>query len=225
MIKLFFDTIEKEQPGILITGGKAPDFKKVRNVVNSAKYIVAADSGLDTADEWEIRPNKILGDMDSLSDKNKLKQYKKDEVIIYNRDKDLTDTEIGLDLLCDLGIQYPCIIGGGGGRMDHFIGILSLFHRNPSPFLWITHSAMVMEIKNAVRFFIGKGKRVSFFPLGCECTEINSEGLKWSLNNVRWKIGDVGISNETTQDIVSVTIKKGRAILVAPLEELQFGNW
>lgn len=224
-MKISADSKKYEQLGILITGGKAPQYSKISQIVKSGKYIVAADSGLDTADEWGIRPNKIIGDMDSLSDKEKLKGYSKDEVIIYEKDKDLTDTEIGLELLWKIGVDAPCIIGGGGGRMDHFIGILSIFHRNPSPFLWITHSALVLEIKNQVRIVVGKGKKLSFFPLGCDIVEMESEGLKWPLDNVVWKIGNVGISNETIVDTVSVTMRKGRAIMVSSLEELQFGNW
>lgn len=223
-MKILAESNEYEQLGILITGGKAPDYKKIDKILEMGKYIVAADSGLDTADDWGIRPNKIIGDMDSLSNKEKLKQYSKDEVTIYGRDKDLTDTEIGLEWLWQRGIDTPCIIGGGGGRMDHFIGILSIFHRNPSPYLWITHSALVLEIKKKVRIVVETGKKVSFFPLGCDTVQMQSEGLKWPLDNVVWKIGSAGISNETTADTVSVTVKNGRAIMVSSLEELEFGN-
>lgn len=210
-----------QKSGLLITGGEAPGRRWFELVKDRFDIVVAADSGLLTAMNMEIKADYIVGDMDSIGDKRVLESFPDESIFTYERDKDYTDTEIGLSLLQRKGCVHRCIIGGGAGRLDHLIGILSLFDKTDAPDMWITNSAVVVMIRDIFRLKGMKGRTISFFPAGCEKSTMKSEGLKWPLDALGWKKGDLGVSNIVTSDEVEVTMRTGRLIFVGELETLR----
>lgn len=199
---------------LLFIGGKGPGPDKISHLIGSGLFAVAADSGLELALSLGVRPDKVIGDMDSLSDLNLLADYSKDDVMSFPMDKDETDTELGFNFLHDKEYRHIIIIGGGGGRMDHFLGILALFDRKPGPKEWYTDRTYFRLIEDNFSFKGRRGKQVSFFPAGIgECT-MHSRGLRWPLDGLRWKKGDIGLSNEMSEDVFSITMKTGRLVMV-----------
>ncbi|GHU01237.1 thiamine pyrophosphokinase [Spirochaetia bacterium] len=184
----------------------------------SACLIVAADSGLQKAEAAGIRPRWIIGDMDSLDDKTRLEKYPPDCVLKYPPDKDFTDTELALRLLWEKGCDETWLIGGGGGRGDHFLGIKALFEREKPPDRWITAAEDFYCLKQGGEFSCPckKGSIVSIFPLGEGPWAARSENLKWPLNNLVWDRGTFSLSNETAGDSFSVKAVQGRFLLALP---------
>ena len=185
--------------------------------------IVAADSGLALAEAAGIKPDWIVGDMDSLNDANTLSHYPKEKVICYPVDKDYTDTEIALTLVWEKGCKDAWIIGGGGGRLDHILGIRDLFERDRYPCRWITANEDIYcvdstDAKNGcLKLALKQGKLVSVFPLGGGPWKALSRGLKWDLGNARWERGLFGLSNVAITDEIEINAKQGRFIII--LEE------
>ena len=48
---------------------------------------------------------------------------------------------------------------------------------------------------------------------------MKSKGLKWPLDNLIWKRGDMGISNIAVDDPFYIEMFEGRLIMVSQLEE------
>lgn len=46
---------------------------------------------------------------------------------------------------------------------------------------------------------------------------MESKGLRWPLDGLRWTRGDIGVSNEMTGNDFSVTMKTGRLIMVTEI--------
>ncbi len=202
--------------GIIITGGDAPELYRFSHELDEEVYIIAADSGLDRCFEYGITPHFITGDMDSVKNKKKLDDFPPECVKIFSKDKDETDTEIAFRLLHEKGIENIILIGGGGGRMDHFLGIMSLFDREQYPSIWYTAGEVIVPIDTHRIFYSMKGREVSFFPAGRGTCTMKSTGLKWSLNGLKWVKGDAGLSNKVTEDPFSVDIQSGRLVMVSP---------
>lgn len=202
--------------GILVTGGEPP---RSTVVLPEKRFLVAADSGLDSVAERGWKPNLIVGDMDSISDKTLLERYPETPKEIFPREKDLTDTEIALQSIWKRGIENVTILGAGGGRLDHLIGLLSLFEREKFPQTWITNHEIVECTENVVEFSTKPGSLVSIFPVRNSVCRMNSEGLKWSLNGLIWERGDVGISNETTTEQCRVEVLEGRILIIRELPD------
>lgn len=203
--------------GIVFTGGSAPT-GEIAIQRRERSVIVAADSGLDTADRLGVVPDAIVGDMDSLQDRSLLERYADADIQRYRTAKDWTDTEIGIQYLWKIGIFEVTIVGGGGGRIDHLLGISSLFHRQRYPRRWITDREDIRVIDSHIEFDAPKDRVVSFFPVGPERCTMESVGLRWELTGLVWKQGDVGISNECREKTCRVEMHSGRLMMVHALQ-------
>ncbi len=181
--------------------------------------MIAADSGLEVTEKYGLSPDLIIGDMDSIKDDSILDKYSEGKIRRYSHEKDETDTEIALRKAFEMGCGKIAVIGGGGGRIDHVFALLNLFERKKRPYIWITHRDVIMDVGDQIVIDTRTGETVSFFPVGKEPAEMESEGLKWSLDQLSWKRGMFGISNEAVSGKVKIGMKSGRLIMVRQLGE------
>jgi len=218
----------KNRLGVVITGGECPPSHFTRKLMQGKNaFVVAADSGLSHAEEAGLKPDYIIGDMDSV-DMQRLAAYPADRVIRHNHDKDYTDTELALKLAVDNNCGEIWIIGGGGGRIDHLFGIRSLFEREIFPCRWITDNADIWCIDSSVEAETSKTANtlslkteknavVSVFPLESGPWEAVSEGLKWQLKGLPWDRGFFGLSNVAENGDFLIKAEKGRFMIILPL--------
>ena len=213
--------------GIIFTGGQGPKAQIVKRLLeNEAKgaLFIAADSGLLAALNAGVKPDWIIGDMDSLEDQSRLSAMPPQRVIRHPHDKDFTDTELAFSLAAEKGCDDIWILGGGGGRIDHLFGIRSLFERERFPRRWITDAEDIRCIdsktkQNELSLKLEKGAVVSVFPLGEGQWKASSKGLKWQLDGLRWDRGFFGLSNVAVDGDFSVTAEAGRFMVIMFLEK------
>jgi thiamine pyrophosphokinase len=219
----------EKQRGIVFTGGEGPDPQIIRRLIDgfaAGALLVAADSGLMLAEAAGLRPDWIIGDMDSLGSapdgEDRLRSYPPERVIRHVADKDYTDTELAFALLWEKGCDEAWIIGGGGGRLDHIFGIRDLFEREKFPRRWITAAEDIYCADSAaggsLTVSLEQGGVVSVLPLGGGPWKVESKGLKWPLDNVHWERGLYGLSNVTVAPEVEIYVKQGRFMVL--LEEV-----
>jgi len=208
--------------GIVFTGGESPSSEIIRRLLNGKEILViAADSGLITAEESGFKPAFVIGDMDSLDDESRLSAYPPERVIRYPHDKDYTDTELAFSLALEKGCEDIWLIGGGGGRIDHLFAIRSLFERERFPRRWITDAEDIYCIdsktkKNELSLNLEKGAVVSVFPLNSGPWKAASKGLKWPLDALTWDRGFFGLSNVATEGNFSIKAELGRFMVITP---------
>jgi thiamine pyrophosphokinase len=214
--------------GVVFTGGEGPPPREIRRLIDgreaarfSNKVLVAADSGLILAEAAGLKPDWIIGDMDSLDSEECLRSYPADRVIRHPVAKDFTDTELALALLWEKGCDEAWIAGGGGGRIDHLLGIRDLFERERFPHRWLTAAEDIHCIDgndsggaDALTVTIEQGGVVSVFPLGCAPWKAYSTGLKWPLDNVHWERGLYGLSNEAAASEMTINAQQGRFMVI-----------
>ncbi len=205
--------------GILFTGGECPRFELVRQWLTDGCIIVAADSGYDSVREYGLAPALVVGDMDSIRDRDAVMRLPEEKRRIYPAEKDDTDTELGLAALRDLGADEIVVVGGGGGRLDHLLGIVALFSRPAGPLVWLLPGNEVHRIEGRWALRVDHGETLSFFPASDGPCRMRSTGLKWPLDGLTWRTGSVGISNVATRDEVTVEMLSGRLIMVRSTQE------
>ncbi|HUW68989.1 MAG TPA: thiamine diphosphokinase [bacterium] len=187
---------------LLVTGGDAPPWRAMKKRMAEFSFVCAADSGLDVLRSWGVRPNLVVGDMDSIADPAVLAEYP--DVLPFPRDKDDTDTEIGIRELRSRGFGRVVLAGGGGGRLDHLLAVRALLERPNGPDEWLTRSERVVRLEEPTTFRVTAGATVSVFPLAGGASGMKSHGLKWPLDGLRWDQGHFGVSNVATADSIVI---------------------
>ena len=170
-----------------------------------------------------IEPDLIVGDMDSVSSLELLKRFPLASLHLEPRDKDETDTELGLAALAANGAERIVLAGGGGGAprssardtlplRAFALGALEA----PAPPNGIApeRAVFLVEEGRAIAIDAEAGSTVSVFPLSDGAEGMSSEGLKWPLGGLRWGPGDFGVSNLAPEGSFSVRSGKGELLVV-----------
>jgi len=207
--------LNRDKTALLVIGGDAPPFSSIEGRLAEFSFICAADSGLDALRSWGLRPDLVVGDMDSVSDPAILADY--DDVRRFPRDKDDLDTEIGLRELRDRGFGKIVMAGGGGGRLDHLLALRALLERPSGPDEWICRAERVVRIDEPARFRVPAGSTVSVFPLAGGASGMHSEGLKWPLDGLSWDAGRFGVSNVAVADDIYIDPGQRPVFVILPL--------
>jgi thiamine pyrophosphokinase len=213
---------------LLVTGGKAPPKGRLESRFDDFGIVCAADSGLDTLVAWGKEPDLIVGDMDSVSSPLLLERFPRAELVLAERDKDETDTELALAALADRGAGRIVLAGGGEGRLDHLLAIRSIFERRDCvrPFEWHTAGEALFLVEEGLSIALEarKGSTVSVFPLAGGAEGMSSEGLKWPLAGLSWGPGDCGVSNVAIDASFRVGAGRGDLLVVVLFEEPNEGS-
>ena len=167
--------------------------------------VLAADGGLRTALSCGLRPQAVIGDMDSAND---LDQLPDDIRQIKRSGQDNTDFEKALDL-----ISAPLIIGMGflDGRFDHSLAALDALARLPHgrPVLLVGGDDVLLRLRGDFEMTLPLTSRFSVWPLGVQHF-LHSQGLEWPLDDVTMTFGKrIGTSNRVNGTPVSITAGVG----------------
>lgn len=180
--------------------------------------VICADSGFIAAVERSLRVDHLVGDMDSLPPSYlKTAREMGVDIKVYEKDKNLSDGEIALDLALSNGCGKIIISGGKGGRCDHVLSTLFL------PFIsdqrvdieiWMDEDRIHLLRAGFKKEFSGDRKIVSIVPSSGGCC-VSTEGLKWPLRSERIEAGSTrGIHNEPVSDKFSIECTAGDLFVI-----------
>lgn len=181
--------------------------------IRQHKQIVAVDGGLVYCDQMQIRPDLIVGDLDSVSD-DLMKRYANVPVHTLHRDKDDTDLEAALRLTVRPGAQRITLFGVLEKRTDHALGNLHLLRRYPQRVFIETETETLFDIVGSAKIPCKAGQTISFIPLGGPVKGVSSRGLKWELRNAIFSKDFLSISNICLGNTVEITIEEGDLICI-----------
>jgi thiamine pyrophosphokinase len=172
--------------------------------------VLAADGGLRTALSCGLRPQAVIGDMDSAND---LDQLPDDIRQIKLSGQDDTDFEKSLGV-----ISAPLIIGIGflDGRFDHSLAALDALARLPHdrPVLLVGGDDVLLRLRGDFEMTLPLASRFSVWPLGRQHF-LRSRGLEWPLDDVTMALGKrTGTSNRVIGKPVSITAGAGDGYVV-----------
>ncbi len=205
---------------VVIAGGEAPPLDVLDDLPDTI-WVVGVDSGADRARELGLKPDLIVGDMDSVSPEGIDTDA---EVMRFPTDKDATDLELALDAVTERDdIDRVIVLGGTGGRLDHFLAT-GLILANPRfahvDIQWLAHPGRVTVIHEHARLHGGVGAHVSLLPIGGDVLGVTTTGLRWQLDHEVLRFGTSrGVSNEFVAAVATVSIKAGVLLAVQPIAE------
>lgn len=208
---------------LIICNGEPPSRTLARRLARTADLVVAADGGANMARRHGIRPDIIIGDMDSVT-KVTLRHFSDSMVLQVNR-QDNTDLEKALDFVASAGIPAVNVIGATGRRIDFTLGNLSV--------LWNYTAFMDLRFTGDgwTAFPVGrervvlapKGTTVSLIPFGA-CDGITLRGLQYPLQNAAMGVGEIGVSNVVRSSPFTARVTKGKMLMVVLHENVRWGR-
>jgi thiamine pyrophosphokinase len=205
----------------IISGGRLGDqsfFQK--KIVRMENYlIICCDGGVRYLQQTGIKPDVIIGDMDSI-DPAKLASYAEQGVKIlkYSANKDFTDTELALDYAIGLKPEIIYIWGALGGRIDHTLSNLFLLIKGKDALIetyLIDEYCEVFLLKGNLTFDKSAGQTVSLIALSPQVEGITLRGFLYPLVDATLRMGETrGVSNVIEGDDATVSARSGNLLVI-----------
>jgi thiamine pyrophosphokinase len=205
---------------VVFAGGDPPGELSVADLPGE-RFVIAADSGLDHALALGVEVDVLVGDLDSVSPASLSAAREAGmEIREHPTDKDETDLELALALAAEVGSASVVVIGAHGGRVDHWLGNMSLLASSRFAAMRIEARAdrsRVYVVRDRVDIEAEPGQHVSLIPWHGPATGVTTEGLRWALERGTLDSGSTrGISNELTGSSASVSVEEGVLLVVVP---------
>jgi len=206
---------------IIISGGRLvdPDFFHTKTAEIGNCLIICCDGGARHFRNLGIKPDVIIGDMDSI-DPAQLADYSAQGIKIrkYSVKKDFTDTELALDYALGLKPEKIFIWCALGGRIDHTLANVFLlgkgFEKGIETLLIDEYSETFVLDKEKI-FLNDAGKTVSLLALSPEVTGITLTGFLYPLQEGTLAAGESrGISNIINADRAGIVVRSGKLLVV-----------
>ncbi len=206
---------------LLLAGGSEPGPELLSALPAGGVRCIVADSGLDHARALGLRPELVVGDLDSVSPA--ALAWAEAEGIAIERhpvDKAQTDLELALVRAVALAPDGVLVAGIGGGRLDHFlanIGVLAS-PRWAAVALdgWIDGARIAVVHPGRRRVLEGvPGQLLSLLPINGDAVGVTATGVAWPLAGETLAAGSSrGVSNVFTQVTAVVELVAGTLLAV-----------
>lgn len=201
----------------ILTGGDWPTPARIQSVVADAALVVCCDGAADKALLYNIVPDVLVGDMDSIGPKTLTRlQEKRLHIKQLPCRKDMTDTFEACDIALKRGATRVAFVGGFGQRMDHSLGnmhCLMYLCQHGVETVMETGSTSVYAIRGALTLYGQQGKTFSLIPLLPDTHIVRLCGASYPLKDAALPIGHtLGVSNIVTREELHVEVDQGMAL-------------
>lgn len=221
---------KKIKKAVIIANGPLGRPERIRRILISRSFtgsdtlIISADGGVSGTLKLGLKPDIIIGDMDSIDGdikKKKIKELSNTKYISVSHDKDESDTRLAVDHAAGMGVNSIIITGAIGGRVDHTFANMMLL---ASPGLdgidakILTGDSEIFVTGKSCTVDGEPGKLISIFSLSPYTYFIKTKGLKYGLKNEKLDFSPVrGLSNIFTAAKAEIDIKEGRLLIIRQL--------
>jgi len=205
----------------IVSGGRLGDpiifEKKIVEIGES--LIIACDGGVRHLQQTGIKPDVIIGDMDSI-DSAQLASYSEQgvKIIKYPVGKDYTDTELALDYAINLKPAAIYIWAALGGRLDHTLSNVFLLEKGKDVSIktyLIDEYCEVFILNGSMEFSSAAGQTVSLIALSPQVECLTLRGFLYPLDDATLRMGESRcISNIIKEDNAKVSLRSGNLLVI-----------
>ncbi|MNO64582.1 Thiamine pyrophosphokinase [compost metagenome] len=203
---------------VIFAGGElSPDYL---DLLDEEDFIIGADEGALFLISHGYTPDIAVGDFDSVSPEalQNIENKSKKTITCDAVNKDLTDSEMALDIAMDLQPDSILLLGVTGTRIDHSLASIQMMtralQRQINCYVMDTHNYITLTGSQAVINDLGY-TYVSLLPLTPEVSGITLEGFQYPLTDATLKLGQsLGVSNKLISSSGTVTIRSGLLLII-----------
>lgn len=201
--------VQSEFPVTLLGAGRV-DLAVLEEALGIAPTLVCADGGADHALGVGLRPEAVIGDLDSLSDE--ARTILPTHTLHHIGEQDSTDFDKALR-----SVAAPLVLGVGfdGTRVDHHLAALNvLVRREDQRCILLNEDQLIMVAPPLLEVALPLGSLVSLFPM--TAVTGRSEGLRWPIDGLQFAPDSmIGTSNEVSGP-VRLEMDQSGMLLILP---------
>lgn len=208
--------------GLIVSGGRKPSEKRLKKYIDKVKpeFIVAADKGTETMYDYDITPDIIVGDFDSVNTSVLHEMEKKVKNIVkFPPEKDYTDTEIAVIECMKHGVSKIYLFGATGSRVDHMLGNIGLiltYKKKGINIIIVDDNNELYLAENKKMTLTGKkGENIGFHALSDVVKNFKIRGAKYNLDPYDMHLLDPrAICNEFLDTPIEIEFESGELLIL-----------
>lgn len=199
---------------VIFANGQVDQPDLLKPILRMGEFLIAADGGLRYIRKLGLKPDLLIGDLDSVTDED-LKWILENHIETrkFPKKKDQTDLELALLAAADRSGEPITVVGALGGRVDQTltnIFLLLMPELQSADVRFDDGHEELFLIQNHGKVIGKKGDTVSLLPLLSPAMGIRTKGLRYPLQDeILFPERSRGVSNEMKSDIAEVTLKSG----------------
>jgi thiamine pyrophosphokinase len=210
---------------IVVAGGEAAPEDAAQLL--DADIVIAADSGAGWLAARQVRPDVVIGDMDSVAPEL-LARLAADGVAIERHplDKDASDAELAVERAVRAGADDVVILGAlAGERLDHELANLLLVGDpgwRDTRIQLVRGGTVVRALHGGRSLAIdgGEGDLVTLLSIDGDATGVRTGGLRYPLEGETLRLGrSRGLSNVVEHPPASVSLERGTLLVIETRKE------
>lgn len=204
---------------VIFANGEMPTPDLIKPLIGQDDLLIAADGGLRHAITLGLRPDHLMGDLDSVTE-GEMNNVTSSATVVtqFSTEKDQTDLELCLDFALSAGVERCLLVGAMGGRADHALANAFLLFTEKYTGMNLTLIDGITTIGRAdprVLISGSVGDTVSLLPWGASAEGVSTNGLRFPLRNeVLIQGSPRGMSNVMLTSRVTVSVENGKVLYI-----------
>lgn len=204
---------------VIFCGGDIEDYESIKKYVQDAQLTFCVDSGARHCRKLQIIPDYLIGDFDSINEEDFTSLVEAGaSVMRFSSEKDMTDSELAIEIAYEKGCRRIILLGAIGSRIDHMLSNVFLLKKladlNVEGII-INENNEIRLINDYIELKSEKDNFLSLLPVGGNAVGVTTRGLYYPLTDATLEVGSSwGVSNRFTADSASVSVKKGYLLVI-----------
>ena len=200
---------------LLVANGPVIWTRELSALASAAEPLLAADGGANHHGRIGLRPEAVIGDLDSI--RPGTRAFIGEGRMVHRPDQDRTDLDKALEYAFDeLHVDRLTVLGATGGRLDHAAGNLGLLARRAlgDRLRFLDDDHEVVALEGEARLPAEPGETWSFFTFD-PAVRVTLEGVKWPIEDTAIDLaGRPSISNEAASTGITVHATGGAVVVM-----------
>ncbi|MGN1358927.1 MAG: thiamine diphosphokinase [Kiritimatiellia bacterium] len=203
----------------ILAAGDFPTHPEVCRILRRGAPLVCCDGASQKALARGLRPDVILGDLDSID----ASARDCGAQVVRIEEQETNDLAKAFRYVLERNIRRVCVFGATGGREDHTLGNLGQFADFAPRFdeaVLYTDTGRFLHLSEGASLSVATvpEQPVSLVPLASG-TRVYGQGLRWPLNGQRLDRWWQATLNRASGEKISVRVEAGEALLYLALTD------
>lgn len=196
---------------IVLANGNFPKHKIPLAFLHNAEQIVCCDGAAQNLLNIGIKPDFIIGDLDSVSEEIKKKFA---DILLYRAEQETNDLTKAVEFCIENKRTEITILGATGKREDHTLGNLALLtdYAEKANVQMLTDDGVFTPLLETGTLESYRGEQVSIFSLRSE-TLFTFHNLLYPVKNRKLTSWWQGTLNEAETDNFTIGFDKGKVLV------------